>query len=286
MATSTDSTGTDSTGAVVKAPQDGVGLWYSDSGGNGPPVLCHHGYMGSHDIWLPVVERLAAQARWVLMDARGAGESERAIGGYTVDQAVDDIIAVADHVGLDRFTYMGHSMGGALGYRLALDHPDRLERVVLVCAAPPRGFQGPPPPALARVVDAWRAQDAGAMFDALAAGQPGPPDQAEMTARAARAVSASAGHVEELAASMKSFDVLDRLQGLALPAMIIIGGADPALGPNLEAYLQLPNASLSVLDGVGHVPSVEAPDRFVAVLGRFLRDGVLTARTLRESRAS
>lgn len=271
---------------MVKAPRDGAGLWYSDSGGNGRPVLCHHGYMGSHDIWLPMVERLATQARWVLMDARGAGDSERSSGGYTVDQTMDDVIAVADDAGLDRFTYVGHSMGGALGYRLALEHADRIERLVLVCAAPPRSFQGPPPPALARVVDAWQAQDAEAMFEALAAGQPGPPDQAEMEARAARALSVSAGHVEELAASMKAFDVLDLLKELAQPAMIIIGGADPALGPNLEAYLQLPNAGLSVLDGVGHVPSVEAPDRFAAVLARFLRDGVLTARTLRESRAS
>jgi pimeloyl-ACP methyl ester carboxylesterase len=271
---------------MAKAPGDGAGLWHSDSGGNGQQVLCLHGYMGSHDIWLPTVERLAAQARWVLMDARGAGDSERPSDNYTVDQAVDDIMAVADQVGFDRFTYVGHSMGGALGYRVALEHPDRVERLVLVCAAPPRSFPGPPPPALERVMHAWKAQDAGAMFEALAAGQPDPPDPAEMTARAARAVSASAGHVEELAASMKSFDVVGQLQQLTLPVMMIIGGADPALGANLEAYLQLPNASLSVLDGVGHVPSVEAPERFAAVLGRFLRDGVLTARTLRELRVS
>jgi pimeloyl-ACP methyl ester carboxylesterase len=270
---------------LITTPQGDGGLWYSDTGGSGQPVLCHHGYMGSHDIWLPVVERLGDQTRWVLMDARGAGDSERPGTGYTVDQAVADVLAVADHVGLHRFTYVGHSMGGALGYRLALEHPDRIERLVLVCAAPPRSSPVPAP-ALERVVQAWRTQDADAMFEALAAGQPGPPDPTEMTARAARALSASAGHVEALAASMKTFDVLDRLDELALPVMMIVGGADPALRPNLEAYLQLPNAGLSVLDGVGHVPSVEAPDRFVAVLARFLHQGVLTARTLREARSA
>jgi pimeloyl-ACP methyl ester carboxylesterase len=269
---------------LITTPQGDARLWYSDTGGDGPPILCHHGYMGSHDIWLPVVERLGDHGRWVLMDARGAGDSERTGTGYTVDQAVDDILAVADHVGLDRFTYVGHSMGGALGYRLALEHPDRIERLVLVCAAPPRSSPAPAP-ALERVVQAWRTQDADAMFAALAAGQPGPPDAVEMTARAARALSASAGHVEALAASMKTFDVLERLDQLALPVMLLIGGADPALRPNLEAYLQLPNAGLSVLDGVGHVPPVEAPDRFAAVVARFLREGVLTARTLREARS-
>ena len=111
---------------------NGVELWYEDSGGPGEVILFHHGYTGSHDSWPPIVEQLRDEFRCVMMDARGAGDSSHPDDGYTIEQYAADVIGLADALGIDRFTYVGHSMGGGVGMWLGLEHADRLDRLVLV----------------------------------------------------------------------------------------------------------------------------------------------------------
>ena len=111
---------------------NGFDLWYEDSGGPGEVILFHHGYTGSHDSWPPIVEELRGEFRCVMMDARGAGDSSHPDDGYTIEQYAADVIGLADALGIDRFTYVGHSMGGGIGMWLGLEHADRLDRLVLV----------------------------------------------------------------------------------------------------------------------------------------------------------
>src|SRR3954453_17497377 len=110
---------------------NGFELWYDD-GGSGEVILFHHGYTGSHDSWLPIVEQLRDEFRCVMMDARGAGDSGRPDDGYTIEQYAADVIGLVDALGIERFTYVGHSMGGGIGMWLGLEYADRLDRLVLV----------------------------------------------------------------------------------------------------------------------------------------------------------
>ena len=98
---------------------NGVELFH-DELGSGPPVLMHHGYTGSHDVWLDEIgPRLADRYRCIVMDARGAGDSAHPEGGYTIEQYARDVVGLADALGLDRFSYVGHSMGGGIGMSCA-----------------------------------------------------------------------------------------------------------------------------------------------------------------------
>ena len=115
---------------------NGARLWYTELGNTGPAapaILFHHGYTASRVNWLPAASRMTSHYRVILMECRGTGESEHTADGYTLAQYAADVICMADHLGLTRFTYAGHSMGGAVGVVTAAEDA-RLRH--LICLAP------------------------------------------------------------------------------------------------------------------------------------------------------
>ena len=104
--------------------------------GVGDPVILHHGFMGRSDNWAPVRERLDPGRRYISLDCRGAGASEAPSAGYTVRQFALDTIALADHLDLESFSFVGWSLGGGVGWQLGLNHAARLDTLILVASAP------------------------------------------------------------------------------------------------------------------------------------------------------
>ncbi|MGE0699538.1 MAG: alpha/beta fold hydrolase [Hyphomicrobiaceae bacterium] len=108
---------------------------YARSGGTGPPLLLLHGYPQTHVCWHKVVPALARHFTVVLPDLRGYG---RSIGpsandghlAYSKRVMAADFVRVMAALGHHRFAVASHDRGGRVGYRLALDHPDRIERLV------------------------------------------------------------------------------------------------------------------------------------------------------------
>lgn len=117
--------------------RDGDRLGYEVHGA-GPPLLLVSGLSGLASFWSPHIGPLAELFQVVVHDHRGAGSSSQRRIGYSVAQMADDVLQLMDHLGLERASLIGHSTGGAIGQTLALDHPERIERLVLSatwCAA-------------------------------------------------------------------------------------------------------------------------------------------------------
>jgi pimeloyl-ACP methyl ester carboxylesterase len=266
---------------------NGVELWHEDTGNEGEPILFHHGYTGSHDSWPAIIERLPSSYRCLMMDCRGAGDSSHPVDGYTIEQYAADVIALVDQLGIDRFTDVGHSMGGGIGMWLGLHHADRLDRLVLVA---PVGSGGIKMPRKLResARQLWYARDAEELTRqrVVTAARPETLDDVQTKARVERALSVSEGHFEESWASMAAFNVTDRLAELTTPTLMVAGAADALLRANLEDYLRLPNATLHVLSRVGHLIPAEAPDDFAELLADFLTHGVVNAATLQQRLAA
>ena len=113
-------------------------LWY-EVRGEGEPLLLHHGYTASRVNWMPVAERLEAHYQIILMECRGTGQSEHTPDGYTLEQYAADVVGMLDHLGLDKVSFAGHSMSGGIGFLLALEHRDRLRRLILMAPIPAEG---------------------------------------------------------------------------------------------------------------------------------------------------
>jgi pimeloyl-ACP methyl ester carboxylesterase len=108
-----------------------------------PPVILLHGFPESHRTWRDIVPDLARDHFVLAPDQRGFAGSSKPVGvdHYTPDKPVADLIALADHFGIDRFTLVGHDWGGAIAWMAALNRPDRIERLVIVNAPHPFIFQ-------------------------------------------------------------------------------------------------------------------------------------------------
>jgi haloacetate dehalogenase len=112
-------------------------------GGSGPPLLLLHGYPQSHVMWHRVAPALADRFRVVCPDLRGYGDSgkpasdpEHAV--YSKRSSARDMVEMMAALGHERFGLAGHDRGGRVGHRLALDHPDRVERLAVLDIVPTR----------------------------------------------------------------------------------------------------------------------------------------------------
>jgi pimeloyl-ACP methyl ester carboxylesterase len=108
-----------------------------------PPVILLHGFPESHRTWRDIVPDLARDHFVLAPDQRGYARSSKPQGveHYAADKIVADLIALADHFDIDRFTLVGHDWGGAIAWMAALKHPERVARLVILNAPHPYVFQ-------------------------------------------------------------------------------------------------------------------------------------------------
>jgi pimeloyl-ACP methyl ester carboxylesterase len=99
--------------------------------GDGPPVLLLHGWPQHWYMWREVIERLAPQFRLIAPDLRGFGWTEAPGHGYDAETFAGDQIALLDALEIDSANVIGHDWGGWTAFLLGLDHPERIERMVL-----------------------------------------------------------------------------------------------------------------------------------------------------------
>jgi haloacetate dehalogenase len=124
--------------ARIQVPGVEIAVW---TAGDGPPVLLLHGYPQTHSIWHRVAPSLAEGFTVVAPDLRGYGASDKPPGSAThVEYAkrtmAADQVAVMAALGFEEFAVVGHDRGGRVGHRLALDHPDRVQRLAVLDIVP------------------------------------------------------------------------------------------------------------------------------------------------------
>ena len=110
-------------------------------GGSGPPLLLLHGHPQTHVTWRKIAPRLAERFTVVAADLRGYGDSSKPEGGgdhaaYAKRAMARDQVTMMERLGYRRFRAVGHDRGARVLHRMALDHPDAVERLVLIDIAP------------------------------------------------------------------------------------------------------------------------------------------------------
>ncbi len=111
--------------------------------GDGPEkVIAIHNFWDNQQQYEPLLPYLDPEAyTYVFPDLRGYGESKEIQGEFTAEEAAKDIIALADHLGWDRFHLVGHSMSGMIAQRVALEVEDRVKSIVALTPVPASGLQ-------------------------------------------------------------------------------------------------------------------------------------------------
>jgi pimeloyl-ACP methyl ester carboxylesterase len=240
--------------------------------GEGPePVVFVHGWVSTHRWWLPTLDRLPANLHAYAIDLRGAGESEAVETGHTFAQYADDLHQAVEALGLERFTLVGHSMGGQISLQYALNHQDRLKALVLVDPVAASGNKiDPGIVAWCKTVqgqaDGQRMIIGGAIPTPIA---PELMDQlvADAAAWGPAIYTATLGE-------MASFNVAARLGEITVPTLVTWADKDTSVPfPSIvETFSGIPGCGLEIWHGVGHSGPIEAPDRFVALLQQFISE--------------
>lgn len=256
-----------------------VSLEYFEQGSGPQTVVLVHGYQSSGRIWHATQQALpAGRYRSIAINNRGAGRSDAPPNedDFTVQRFAADVHELVDRLGIERFTLVGHSMGGATVAQYAVEHPERLEALVLLDPASPNGapLAGP---ALEAFLDARaaarQAQLARGREDEVLDGLIEGHDPEQI-----RQLLADIRHAPErrLRGSMRSMLQLrlgERVRTLPMPVLLVAGDRDAVIPlPDMLASWAMypPGTGLNVWHGVGHSPNLDCPRELAALLDRFI----------------
>jgi pimeloyl-ACP methyl ester carboxylesterase len=262
------------------ARSNDLGIAYSVEGSGEETVLLVMGLGARSADWgreFPAA--LAEKYRVVRFDNRGTGSSDKPKEAWTLDDMARDAVAVLDAVGVESAHVLGISMGGMISQLIALDHPARVKRLVLLSTnfggptivrpnaeliallySPPRGSA---PEEIVRV--AMQMITAPGFADAH------PQLIDELVEYARVEPTPKAVFATQLQAILSS-DRSERVRDILAPTLVIHGDLDPLIPYENGVRLaeRIPGARLVTLPGVGHVPSFEAPEQLATLVLEFL----------------
>jgi 3-oxoadipate enol-lactonase/4-carboxymuconolactone decarboxylase len=242
------------------------------------PVLMFASSLGTTlEMWDAQADAFTDEFRVLRYDHRGHGGSPTPPGPYTVDELAGDALALLDALGIERVTFVGLSLGGAVGMTLALRAPERIERLALCCTS--RRFG--PSETWAERAATVRAEGVEAVADAALERWLTPEAPAGLRERlGAMLVSTPAEGYASCAEAIGGHDVRGQLGAVRAPALVVAGDGDPASPPEeLEAIAEeIPGARLHVIEQARHLAVVERADEFNRLLRAFLDDGMRTRR--------
>jgi len=264
---------------------NGVDLFF-DQIGAGEPLLFHHGYTGSHDSWAGIVDRLEDRYQCTVMDCRGAADSAHPEDGYTVAQMANDVIGMADHLGLQSFTYIGHSMGGMNAMTFAGRHPDQVRALILIDVGPEVSVDG------AKEVQQFVAgpYEMDSLDEWVEHTHKYYPYRSKERIRARLAVSLRETPEGKMAkqydqrfreqgfggVARAKDDIWDVAKAVACPTLLLHGEKSPVLKREQAEKFAAANShvELVTIPEAGHSVAGDQPDAFVAEARRFLNSAL------------
>jgi L-proline amide hydrolase len=277
----------------------GHGTWYRVVGDGGPgrdPLVCLHGGPGSSHNYFVRLERLAEQGRQVVMyDQLGCGRSDRPDGmDWTLQVFLDELAELRTQLGLERIHLLGTSWGGMLALEHALSGYGGLRSLVLSSTLASaeewevevgRLKSELPPDVVATLdrheragtIDDPEYRDAMRVFEDrhFYRGGEEPPELERMAAERAPEVYRAMWGVNEwtVTGSLRGWDVRPRLHELRVPTLVIRGRHDLSTDSISRTLVErIPAAREVVLQESSHTPVLEETDRYLDVVGGFLRD--------------
>jgi len=231
--------------------------------------------------WAPVLRRLRRRFRLVVLDNRGVGGSDAAEGWYTVSTMAADVVAVLDAERIPAAHILGVSLGGMVAQELAISHPGRVDRLVLVSTTSGWPFTFPMPAASGRLLalapvlpraTALRRQVRNMVSRSSIAARP---ELVELMSAylSTRAHDPQSGK-QQMVAGATYVGAFRQLR-IRARTLVLHGSADTVADPRNARVLatQIPGAELEVFDDAGHLLFWEQPDRFCDVVSDFLRPG-------------
>ena len=257
---------------MPKVNIEDIQLHYEEQGEGHPLVFIHGLGFSTHD-WNYQVDVFSQEYRVITLDLRGHGDSDKPPGPYSIEQLTDDTVALLDALNVETAHVVGLSLGGMIGFQLAVSHTSRVKTLTVVNSGPdfaPEGlrrrlsffFDGFIPRVFG--IQTWGEILAGRLFVK--------PEHKAMRHEFIKRFSEN--DKEAYLASrqaMINWSVRDQIGGLFLPTRVIASAQDFTSVSSKAAYVaKMPQAQLLVIPDSHHSLPVERPDEFFHALQEFL----------------
>ncbi len=241
---------------------NGVHMYYEVYGEGAPLVLLHGGVMTIDLNFATLIPALAARHMVVAVEMQGHGRTADTGRAITLAALASDVVGLLDQLGIHRADVLGHSFGGGVALELAINHPDRVRRVV--------------PMSITVRPDGTHEEITNPDLHATSTRMPTPQDFAEMT-EAYKRLSPHPDHFDDFLATLSGAagslaGWSDRqLAGIAAPTLLMIGDHDFTTVEHGALMLELiPGAQLAVLPGTTHMQITRRADLVLPMLAGFL----------------
>ncbi len=245
------------------APVNGLQMYYEVHGTGRPLVLLHGGLMtidlSFGDIW----PDLAASRQVIATELQGHGRTADIDRDLDLRNLAGDVAALLDHLGIDQADVFGFSLGGGVALQLALDHPDRVGRIILA--------------SVSYASDGFHPEISDPAQHATSTRMPTADDFLQMREAYARLApdpghfDAFAAKVSQAAGSLKGWTA-EELAGMSAPTLLVFGDHDfIRLEHAVEMHGLIPGAQLAVLPGATHMGVLRRTDLILPLVRDFLR---------------
>lgn len=245
------------------ADVNGLHLYYEEHGDTGAPLVLLHGGMLTIDLnFADLIPRLATRHRVIAVELQGHGHTADAERTISPASSAADVVALLDHLGIERAHVLGHSMGGAAAMELAVNHPDRVLSVVPISITVRAEGMHPDfsdPEAMATSTRMPTAEDMTAMKEAYARVSPHPEHFEDFLATLSSSSEDLKGWSDE------------QLGAVRVPVLFIIGDHDFTTLEHAGQMLdKTPGSQLLVLPGTTHLQATHRVNILDPALASFL----------------
>ena len=227
-----------------------------------PVVMFSNSLMCSYNMWDSQVPDLSAHHRVLRYDTRGHGGTEVAPDPYSIDQFADDAHGVMQGLGIDRMHFVGLSLGGLIGQRLATKYPDSLLSMVLcdtgglmptqdawterIRIAEADGMNGIAEPMLNRwITKGFHQSD---------------PDEVDKVRR--MILDTDVNGFISCCKAIRATDLTEQLGDISISTLVVYGAQDPLAGPSQAVHEGIAGSECVVIDDAGHLPNLEQTEAF------------------------
>lgn len=248
-------------------------LPYELHGDGAHKVIAVHGWFADRSAFAPLTADLdRASFQYALVDLRGYGDARDAPGAYTTAEGAADVVALADRLGWETFSLVGHSMGGAVAQRVLALAPHRVRRLAGVSPVPASGLPLPPEQWELFAGAADRPANRRAIIDVTTGGRRPVAWLDRMVARSLQRSDPKA--FRAWLDSWAGEDFHADVEGSTVPALAVVGALDPALSAEVMRATWMAwyaRGALVELPAAGHYAMDETPLDLIRAVEDFLR---------------
>ncbi len=262
---------------------DGVKLYYEETG-DGAPIVFVHEFAADHRSWEMQMRHFGQRYRCITFSARGYPPSDvpEKPESYSQNRATDDILAVMDHLKIDKVHVVGLSMGGFATLHFGFRHPTRA--LSLVVAGVGYGAEKEQQAKFRGEVEVVAQSLLSEGMEKFAGKYAYGPTRVQFENKDPRGFAQFKKELGEHSALGSAntqvgvqgqrpslYDLLDKMRAMTVPTLVLTGDEDwPCLAPSVLMKREIPSAALAVMPNCGHTINLEDPDLFNQIVGDFI----------------